>query len=128
VVLAVEVDQNPQMVHNLEVADAHTFFAGELEAWGHNSTPPTLPPNRISSRISHNFGNTCPLPGTPVEHPPVHVNYTFGGQTYRLGGNGKPILNDPPLPRKVRKAVACDRGLIRKTVKNIQKWYRWHNR
>jgi hypothetical protein len=36
-VLAVEVDQSPQMVHNLEVADAHTYFAGELEAWGHNA-------------------------------------------------------------------------------------------
>jgi len=35
-VLAVEVDTRPQMVHNLEVAGAHTYFAGELEAWGHN--------------------------------------------------------------------------------------------
>ncbi|MEP6443435.1 MAG: polymorphic toxin-type HINT domain-containing protein, partial [Hyphomicrobiales bacterium] len=35
-VLAVEVDTRPQIVHNLEIADAHTYFAGELEAWGHN--------------------------------------------------------------------------------------------
>jgi hypothetical protein len=39
-VLAVEVDQSPQMVHNLEIADAHTYFAGELEAWGHNGGRP----------------------------------------------------------------------------------------
>ena len=36
-VLAVEVDARPQMVHNLEIAEAHTYFAGELEAWGHNA-------------------------------------------------------------------------------------------
>jgi RHS repeat-associated protein len=35
-VLAVELDPTPQIVHNLEVADAATYFAGELEAWGHN--------------------------------------------------------------------------------------------
>jgi RHS repeat-associated protein len=35
-VLAVEVDPRPQIVHNLEVAGAATYFAGELEAWGHN--------------------------------------------------------------------------------------------
>ena len=34
-VLTVDVDTRPQIVHNLEIADAHTYFAGELEAWGH---------------------------------------------------------------------------------------------
>jgi hypothetical protein len=38
VVLAVEVDVKPQIVHNLEIAEAHTYLAGELEAWGHNAT------------------------------------------------------------------------------------------
>ena len=38
-VLSVEVDTRPQIVHNLEVADAHTYFAGEFEAWGHNAHP-----------------------------------------------------------------------------------------
>jgi hypothetical protein len=36
-VLSIEVDTQPHRVHNLEVADAHTYFAGELEAWGHNA-------------------------------------------------------------------------------------------
>ena len=35
-VLSVEADTRPQIVHNLEIADAHTYFAGEFEAWGHN--------------------------------------------------------------------------------------------
>ncbi len=36
-VVAVKIDRSPQQVHNLEVADAHTYFAGEFEAWGHNN-------------------------------------------------------------------------------------------
>ena len=39
-VLSVEADTRPQIVHNLESADAHTYFAGELEAWGHNNRKP----------------------------------------------------------------------------------------
>ena len=31
-VLSVEADTRPQIVHNLEIADAHTYFAGEFEA------------------------------------------------------------------------------------------------
>ena len=36
-VLAVAQDLLPNRVHNLEIAEAHTHFAGELEAWGHNA-------------------------------------------------------------------------------------------
>ena len=36
-VIAAELDPTPTRVHNLEVAGAHTYFAGELEAWGHNA-------------------------------------------------------------------------------------------
>jgi RHS repeat-associated protein len=36
-VLTVTLDTTPQRVHNLEVAGAHTYFAGDMEAWGHNA-------------------------------------------------------------------------------------------
>ena len=29
-------DRLPKRVHNLEVADASTYFAGDFDAWGHN--------------------------------------------------------------------------------------------
>ncbi len=35
-VVSAELDDRPTLVHNLEVAGTHTYFAGELEAWGHN--------------------------------------------------------------------------------------------
>ena len=36
-VLALQVDDTPQLVHNLEIGGAHTYFAGEMAAWAHNS-------------------------------------------------------------------------------------------
>jgi len=45
-VLSVNLDTAPQFAYNLAIADAHTYFAGELEAWGHNgglSDLPTIP-------------------------------------------------------------------------------------
>ena len=35
-ITAVVLDATPVMVHNLEVAEAHTFFVGEAGVWGHN--------------------------------------------------------------------------------------------
>jgi len=37
IILAVEIDESPQFAYNLEIAEAHTYFAGELETWGHNA-------------------------------------------------------------------------------------------
>ncbi|MEO9628933.1 MAG: polymorphic toxin-type HINT domain-containing protein, partial [Sulfitobacter sp.] len=51
-VLAVEEDTRPQIVHNLEIANAHTYFAGELEAWGHNAFP-FGKLNKNSNRVRH---------------------------------------------------------------------------
>jgi hypothetical protein len=61
VVLAVEVDQNPQMVHNLEIADAHTYFAGELEAWGHNAKLPGV--YYLLHKAKDYSGDTCDIGG-----------------------------------------------------------------
>ena len=124
-VLAVRVDDTPQLVHNLEIGGAHTYFAGDMAAWAHNNTPPSLPPNNPARGINHQFGNPCPLPGTQVEHPPVHLNITAGGQTSRVGENGKPIFGDS-LNRQQQRIVDCNRSLIRRTARKIRKWYRWH--
>ena len=125
-VLSVEVDSAPQRVHNLEVAGAGTYFAGELEAWGHNSTPPTLPPRNVAPGVTHNYGNLCPLPGVPQEHAPVHVNVTVGGEIVRVGENGKPVFGDS-INKKQQKIVDCNKGLIRKTLRKVRKWYKWHH-
>ncbi|NSX56968.1 PKD domain-containing protein [Parasulfitobacter algicola] len=49
-VLAAESDASPQIVHNLEIEGPHTYFSGELEAWGHNAGKSNLPAVPRSSR------------------------------------------------------------------------------
>ena len=91
-VLAVEADTHPQIVHNLEIADAHTYFAGELEAWGHNVSKKTR--NNIVAAFMQ-FGAAC----GPVVDP---LNGTQG-QSVQSGGPGAPKLGgsiDPSVPPK----------------------------
>lgn len=54
-VLAVRLDDTPQLVHNLEIGGAHTYFVGELDAWAHNAwnTPSTR------TRIYKSRGGKC---------------------------------------------------------------------
>ncbi|MEP6018979.1 MAG: hypothetical protein ABJ251_10940 [Paracoccaceae bacterium] len=58
-VLSIEADARPQIVHNLEIADAHTHFAGELEAWGHNARSRT---SGNSSAAQKGKEKHCQLP------------------------------------------------------------------
>ncbi|MEP4511033.1 MAG: polymorphic toxin-type HINT domain-containing protein [Paracoccaceae bacterium] len=89
-VLSIDVDTRPQIVHNLEIAEAHTYFAGELEAWGHNISKKTR--NNIVTALMQ-FGAACgpavdPLNGTK-------------GQPVQSGGPGVPKLGgslDPSTP------------------------------
>ncbi|WP_415400631.1 RHS repeat-associated core domain-containing protein [Tateyamaria sp. SN3-11] len=53
-VVAVRVHSAPHKVHNLEVADAHTYFAGDLEAWGHNASW-----SKHRKRIYDECGGVC---------------------------------------------------------------------
>ncbi len=72
-VLSVEADDNPQRVHNLEIADAHTYFAGELEAWGHNNNAP--PPNPSKATVN----GECYTSNFPNDHGPAHFHVSGGG-------------------------------------------------
>ncbi len=60
-VLVVELDNTPTRVHNLEVADAHTYFAGEFEAWGHNARW-----DKFKETLFNKCGGVCPSCGTKM--------------------------------------------------------------
>lgn len=66
-VLAVEADDRPQMVHNLEIAEAHTYFAGELEVWGHNARRRTQGGHTQNRHITNlpNKSTFCKPSGVP---------------------------------------------------------------
>ncbi len=40
-VISITQIDTPQLVYNFEVAEAHTYFAGEFEAWSHNAKSST---------------------------------------------------------------------------------------
>jgi hypothetical protein len=112
-VLAVEVDPKPQMVHNLEIADAHTYFAGELEAWGHNSR---YIPNDVVNQAKCIAGGKCeycgtklnPKPGFPDSLNLDHID------NYAGGGTSKDIRNI---------ACSCRTCNLRKGTKNILEFF-----
>ncbi|MEP6016980.1 MAG: collagen-binding domain-containing protein [Paracoccaceae bacterium] len=118
-VLGVEFDPNPQIVHNLEIAGAHTYFAGEFEAWGHNG------------KIARALGIVCmhfytsffandPL-GGPPDRP---VDFSGPEEVADPDGDQKK-RNDPDSRRKKRpKSCANPSGMsIRKfQIRNRGSW------
>ncbi|NSX56967.1 polymorphic toxin-type HINT domain-containing protein [Parasulfitobacter algicola] len=121
-VLAAEADQTPRIVHNLEIDGPQTYFAGELEVWGHNAR------NKMIDHIiwwrargrCECCGRAVPPPGTPgiphgdkfsFEHNPAQStgrssdNATSGNKCYCVRCNsrhgnrdaGKPPSNREPF-------------------------------
>ena len=83
-VLAVEIDSTPQFSYNLEIADAHTYFAGELEVWGHNA-----PYHKYKDLLWTQCGGKCPSCG---------IQMVFSGP--RTGPRRNRLSIDHILPRK----------------------------
>ena len=71
-VLAVEEDTRPRIVHNLEIADAHTYFAGELEAWGHNKKIR----NGVVGAIMQ-FGADCGPTADGLQNPTINFHWVW---------------------------------------------------
>nr|WP_284166157.1 polymorphic toxin-type HINT domain-containing protein [Frigidibacter sp. SD6-1] len=99
-VLTVTLDATPTLVHNIEVAGAHTYFAGELEAWAHNagaSKIPTVPrsqrdPKRCadSALSSTILGRdpTCVYCGAASDVVDHFVSHSHGGATDEVNLRG----------------------------------------
>uniref|UniRef100_UPI0024DF62BF polymorphic toxin-type HINT domain-containing protein n=1 Tax=Frigidibacter sp. SD6-1 TaxID=3032581 RepID=UPI0024DF62BF len=85
-VVSRELGDRPTLVHNLEVAGAHTYFAGELEAWGHNGRK-----FRGSKRadVMCKNGGKCVRCGKPATHADHIWPWSRGGQTEIW--NGQPL-------------------------------------
>jgi hypothetical protein len=97
-VLAVEIDATPTRVHNLEIADAHTYFAGELEAWGHNSRRPT---KSTKDAVNQRDGCNCVYCGTetdPTAGSPNSREYDHYWP-YSDGGGGVRLLSPYGMPK-----------------------------
>ncbi|WP_284166149.1 polymorphic toxin-type HINT domain-containing protein [Frigidibacter sp. SD6-1] len=83
-VLTVTLDATPTLVHNIEVAGAHTYFAGELEAWSHNASW-----SKFRKALYDDCGGTCSYCG---------IQTVFSGP--RTGPRGNRFSLDHILSRK----------------------------
>lgn len=59
------------------------------------------------------------------EHAPphLHVSGPRAGEHSRIGQNGHPLEHDPPLNGDQRAVIEANRGLIRRVLQKIGRWY-----
>jgi hypothetical protein len=97
-VVSANLDGTPQLVHNLEVAGAHTYFVGELEAWGHNRLRyPTKPgaggkPQPYDPTTGR-YKSPCDQPS--INNNPVTDFLAGAAFGYSDGTGGKPFSPKP---------------------------------
>lgn len=88
-----------------------------------NLTEPTLPPKLIveerSVRIQHYYRSG--------DHGPPHVHVTEDGTRQqnetRIGQNGRPLRNEPPLTVVEEVVVSANRTKIRNAIRKIGRWH-----
>ena len=88
-----------------------------------NITEPILPPRLIVEergvRIQHYYRSG--------DHGPPHVHVTDDGSRQRnesrIGQNGRPLRNEPPLTVVEEEVVSTNRTRIRKAIRKIGRWH-----
>ena len=92
-----------------------------LMAKGHGNEP-TLPDKQIASgdgvKVEHYYKSG--------DHPPAHAHVVGGGETTRIGANGKPLAGDPELTTKQRAVVEENLSDIRRAINKIGKWLQFN--
>ncbi|WP_284166158.1 polymorphic toxin-type HINT domain-containing protein [Frigidibacter sp. SD6-1] len=113
-VVSRELDATPRIVHNLEIAGAHTYFAGELEAWGHNSR---YIPVDVVKKAKCIAGGKCEYCGTGLTDLPGFPNSLQFDHidSYKGGGTSKDIRNI---------ACACRTCNLKKGTKSILDFFK----
>jgi len=114
-VIGVEVEKlaEPMVVYNLEVDGFHSYFVGENSILAHNQCT-VVKKNGV--KITSNY---------PDDHgKPVYLHVTGKCQTTKIGPQGLPVKGFPQLSPQQKKVVDENIVLIKKTIKEVQKWIR----
>ena len=95
-------------VYNLKIDDLHTYYvaSGILV---HNQCIINENGVKIEYYYPNDHGN------------PVHLHVKGGGNSTKIGPNGKPVKGNPSLSPKQQKVVNNNIDLIKKTIKKLQK-------
>ncbi|WP_344474438.1 hypothetical protein [Nonomuraea monospora] len=109
-----------QRVHNIEVADAHTYYvaAGGSDVLVHNDRGASGVVFRSGKYEFVIFAN---------DHGPAHGHLRGKGFNIQIGQNGKPVGRDVVLTAEQEKIIEKYRSLIRSSLKKKMKEYRKNN-
>lgn len=85
---------------------------------GGSRTEPTLPDKTVANEngveINHNYRSG--------DHGPAHLHVEGGGDSTKIGMNGKPIKGSPELSSTQQKVVDNNKSTIRRAVDKIGRW------
>ena len=56
------------------------------------------------------------------DHGPAHAHVKGGGPETRIGPNGHPIQNDPPMTKAQQRVYDSNKSQIRRKINKIGKW------
>ena len=85
---------------------------------------PDMPPRTIVDEHGVRIENFYCSQG---DHAPPHLHVTGHGAEVRIGQNGRPLENDPPLSRLQSEVVERHRNQIRKALRKIGRWHWFHS-
>lgn len=80
--------------------------------------PPRVVAQQDGVKIEHYYHG-----GEGPDHGPPHM-HVLGGDEVKIGQNGWPLKNEPKLSARQRDVIEDNLRNIRKTARQIGKWYR----
>ncbi len=86
-------------------------------------TEPDMPPRTILDENGITVENYYRSRG---DHAPPHLHVLGKGEEVRIGQNGHPLENDPPLSAAQDEVVQRNINVIRKAIRKIGRWYWFH--
>ncbi len=103
----------PIPVYNFEVKDFHTYYVGEQSILVHNKCT-VVKENGVKIESMY-----------PADHGgPAHLHVSGQGPKTKIGPQGQPVKGYPQLSPQQIKVVKTNIIIIKRTIKDIQKWLR----
>ena len=96
---------------------------GPVQVQRGSRTEPKLPPKTIVNEkgvtIKHYYRSG--------DHGPAHLHVEGQGAATKIGQNGKPLTHCPELSASQKAVIESNKGLIRRAVHGIQRWFNFWN-
>jgi hypothetical protein len=80
-------------------------------------------PNLPQRYIVHDSGVTVENRYRGGDHGPPHLHVVGRGRSTKIGQNGRPLRNNPPLSAAQQAVVTANRRAIRKATGRIGRWH-----